>query len=520
MAKIICIVPKTFRLNDRMLILQAFSISGFLNVVIVHTDNYGIIQYEFIESLDKKIGSLNQISNAHQIFPDKLKDMKRMTYKIVIFEEHPHLVIKRSIPTPLFLLFDAIRTIQNSNIRVTVLTDRKFLQQFWIRRQMDLTLNAATFFDTPEPKLLTYEKESFCALVPIPPKTPLFQLIFIEPFDIYTWMFLALSVVCSVAVWLLFQNKGAVDSPWLLGYGMFVYFIGQGVDFSRQNRMVLMILIQLIVLMIFVLSNAYEGVITAFMIQPFHDNRMKTVEELISANYDVITDDAFAFSVKDDKRFDKMLSNARIVKNLGMKEHQKEIERQHYIFIRDCMIATHGLKNPLPNGKVQSDYYYLLPEQLVWNFIRLEASYLNPFIERLQYFMDLSFQAGLPHIWKIMSDQEMKTIDSTSDELEYLKLEDLLQVFSILFIGCGLATFVLFLEICFQNCLKELYLSYSARRLRNSVYQMAYNKKSKDRKYQRSALYYIIHRHQKIKRLKPKKIKVRQIFVQSCELDE
>lgn len=101
----------------------------------------------------------------------------------------------------------------------------------------------------------------------------------------------------------MFRRRGAVDSPWLLGYEMFVYFIGQGVDFSRRNRLVLTILVQLMILVIFVLSNAYEGVITSFMIQPMHENRLKTVDDLLASDHEILTDEAFQYAVKDYEKF-------------------------------------------------------------------------------------------------------------------------------------------------------------------------------------------------------------------------
>jgi len=135
--------------------------------------------------------------------------------------------------------------------------------------------------------------------------------------------------------------------------------------------------------------------------------------------------------------------------------------------------------------------------------------------------MDLCFQAGLHHFWKVFISLDFyKKPQYAVDEVEYLKLEDLYQVFSILVIGHVLATLVLSLEIFLHDCLRSLNLRYLAGRLRNRINQMAYKRKPRDPKYQRGALYYIIHRHQKIKRLRPKRLKVRQIFVQPVNRDD
>lgn len=117
-----------------------------------------------------------------------------------------------------------------------------------------------------------------------------------------------------------------------------------------------------------------------------HENRIETVEQLLESKFEVITDDAFA--ARNNNRYSKMLSTAKIVKTLNMTDYHKEIGRQHYVFIRICEIIKYSLNASMLNGRKQSDYYYMLPEQLIWSYIKLEASYLNPFIERLQYFMD------------------------------------------------------------------------------------------------------------------------------------
>ena len=143
---------------------------------------------------------------------------------------------------------------------------------------------------------------------------------------------------------------------------------------------------------------------------------------------------------------------------------------------------------------------------------------MNPFLERFQYYMDLTFQAGLMHMWKVLAfeNNKMTGTQKSSTEPSYLKLEDLSQVFSILMIGYVLSAALFLIEIFFHDILKKLNLANLARKLRNRVNQMAYKKRkqSKHPKYQKGALYYIIHRRKRVKRLQPKKLKVRRIYVQ------
>jgi signal transduction histidine kinase len=328
-------------------------------------------------------------------------------------------------------------------------------------------------------------------------------------------MFFFITIACSMAVWWMFHGRGAVDSPWLLGYGMFVMFIGQGVDFSRKNRLVLTILLQLIIVMVWILCNAYEGVITSFMIQPLQENRLETFEQLIASDYEIIADQAFLYSINETAAYDKLKSRLMITKYEKWGALRVMMQKLQKVVILECDQTELIMSFHFENGDNVSDHYYQLPTKLSSYLIRLEASYFNPFIERLQHYMDLSFQAGLMHIWNVfMSHKHLEK--NHNDEPTYLKLEDLTQVFSILVIGYVLSTLVLLFEIFFHDTLKRLELANLARRLRNRVNQMAYKKKKQPKhpEYQKGALYYIIHRRKRVKRLQHKKLKVRRIYVQ------
>ncbi|CAG9811584.1 unnamed protein product [Chironomus riparius] len=272
--------------------------------------------------------------------------------------------------------------------------------------------------------------------------------------------------------------------------------------------------------MIFVLSNAYEGVITSFMIQPMHENRLETMEQVLASKYKIMTDDAFKYVIRNYEEFQTRELEERVFHNKS--EQVTLISQLNHVIIRECGSAELSLFSHLQNGRTTAEYFYMIPESIAPKFVFLEASYSNPFIERMQYYMDLCFQAGLIQIWNVFvkQDRHKASQDAAFNEVEYLKLKDLSQVFGILFIGYGLSCIVLLIEIFFHDCFMRLKLRYLASKLNNQVNQMAYKKKQKDPTYQRGALYYIIHRHQKVKRLRPKKLKVRQIFVQPKNQNE
>ena len=304
MAKFVCIIPRTFPVNKLAYTLMVFMYYGFLDVTLVQENKAGDIQFNIFPSLLGRIKSHVNPDDGSSIFPDKLKSMHRFQYDVVVYEQESVLQIKnKKVTSPLLYFLLAVESVQNSSFKFTIIDDYRLIKYYWMDRRMHLTINTGVTIDNPEPELLTYEENGYCALIPLPPKVPLFQSIFIEPFDGLTWLFFVLTMTCSVAVWWMFRGRGAVDSPWLLAYGMIVMFIGQGVDFSRRNRLVLTILLQLIIVMIWVLSNAYEGVITSFMIQPIHENRLETFDQLVASDYEIITDEYFANSIAGVEAF-------------------------------------------------------------------------------------------------------------------------------------------------------------------------------------------------------------------------
>lgn len=131
---------------------------------------------------------------------------------------------------------------------------------------------------------------------------------------------------------------------------------------------------------------------------------------------------------------------------------------QQYVMIQTCLEASQTLTRKLENRQSPTDYYYLLPEHLSWIYVQLEASFMNPFLERFQYYMDLCFQVGLPHMWKVMVYQDFSgTVSIQSRDAQiYLELKDLGVIFLILAIGCSLSCAVLMAEIFYHDCIKNV----------------------------------------------------------------
>ncbi|KAL7014271.1 hypothetical protein ACKWTF_015842 [Chironomus riparius] len=305
---------------------------------------------------------------------------------------------------------------------------------------------------------MTYGTKCHCALIPIPPITSLLQIAIIKPFNSVIWFYFGVSAVTSAAIWRMYRGRGAVDSHWQLAAGIFMMFIGQGAEFSRRNRFVLAVLLNIICLSVFLLSNLYEGAITSALIQPDYNNRLKTIEDLLASKYRVRSTEAFAHQYRNSSLF-KLL--AKRLEYLNSYLDTKDMVEQSYVHIRLCDEAERFLRRRV-DDKLISEYYYILPETLTWEFIRLEASYLNPFLDRFQYYMDLCFQAGLPKMWKLFENQDYSKLAESHDVNDFLRLQDLESNFGILLFGCGLSCFALIIEIFCHDCLVNFNIKVAA----------------------------------------------------------
>jgi hypothetical protein len=278
------------------------------------------------------------------------------------------------------------------------------------------------------------------------------------PFDYLIWMPFIVSIACSVVVWWMYRGRGAVDSHWTLLAEIYKMFFGQGFTMSRNNHFMLLTLMQLICLLIFVISNLYESKITSCMIEPYHENRLETVEDLKASSYEIATDEVFAFMLQDNDGYKALKSKVKVTDIHLEERFYEELDRQHFVLIAMCDSLEVVIKANLKDGNLVADHYYMLPELILWDFVRLETGYLNPFLERFQYYMDVSFHAGLPHMWKVFEnmDQSRYSVADASGTLDSLRIEDLHEVFKVLGIGLAASVFIFLLEIFYRDCLANI----------------------------------------------------------------
>jgi hypothetical protein len=189
------------------------------------------------------------------------------------------------------------------------------------------------------------------------------------------------------------------------------------------------------------------------MITPAHENRLNSFDDVLASDYDIMIDGMFHLKIKDMNYYAAVKPRLTIVKRLSGDQYKQEFLRQHFVFIRTCENVDYDMNLVLDNGQSVTSLYYRLPEKMFQHYVQLEASFRNPFLERLQYFMDLCFQAGLHHIWDVYSSKINVKSHEIEEEKQLLELEDFSQIFIIFAVGLMLATLVLLVEIFLHDCL-------------------------------------------------------------------
>ena len=177
MAKVICISTDRMRYSFQLRFLRYFAFYGFLDVAII-SDYSEYIEVTNFQSVNGNMFALRNVIDGQSLFPDKLKNLNKFQYRIVLYDQPPRVVVKHDrFITPMMYFLKLFAEHQNALLHFTILKDPNLFSSVWHARFVDLTLNTAVNHpDSQYTKLLTYEESAYCALVPLSKKYEKFQL--------------------------------------------------------------------------------------------------------------------------------------------------------------------------------------------------------------------------------------------------------------------------------------------------------------------------------------------------------
>lgn len=174
-----------------------------------------------------------QVENLSELlFPDKAQNLNGLPIDVVFYNFNDAFMLNGKIYNKWTYFMEIVAQKLNGTLQYQeVIPDKESVEKYrnsLIQQLIEFSKNDKfdffpnAFFDTST--LISYNYESFCFMVPLPPKYSIFELVLILPLDKSCWMWLGISVAISFILWSLFEGSGI---QWNFLFGMYAFFFGQ-----------------------------------------------------------------------------------------------------------------------------------------------------------------------------------------------------------------------------------------------------------------------------------------------------
>lgn len=211
------------------------------------------------------------------------------------------------------------------------------------------------------------------------------------------------------------------------------------------------ILLQILIITIFIFSNGYQGLVTSFMLQPAQHKLLKSVDDFLKSDikihgffyHQLLTIPKYQNFMTIDR---KAKHDCTVINNPG-KALCGDLKIS---FIAECSFKK--IMENFGNGKSYLGMYQI-PEVVFTERLNLFVPASHPFVDKFQYFMDLSFEAGLPIAWERFYREYInlrfmhEKNERNTKEMQILDFGAIRPFFLILVFGFALALLVLLCEI-------------------------------------------------------------------------
>lgn len=457
-------------------IFKFFHSHGILDAIIIGHSGENVVIYSFNPFEHGSANKFYKIENDTSIdgfYPDKLKDLKGYRYRAVFFHEYPSIFISKVTNTKTTIngiSYNFLKTVafnQNASVGLKFVekkTDEKNILSYFSREITDLSLNTALVINkTGFQNVNTYEPNGYCILLPYPERKSFFHYV-LTPFDLWTWILIMLSIAGMVTVWYFLNKHTTQPNPNSTVYFFFAviaFFLGQGLEF-RQHRLMQKVLIQLMIMMTFILGNAYQSVLISLMSESRYGDKITSIQGVVDSNYTFLVDSPFMQMFKSSEQYQKLGRKINIT-NTVSKLDFKQLSSNNVGLILTCSTIDNLYKDIKNEKRIQSaiDYYYKLPEKFYTFYKKFPTTSDSMFADRLEEYSLRVHEAGLKQHWKTLISFEdtadIKQRQSDANEEYLLNFKDMAGAFYCLAIGHTLA-FIAFLFELFHGNLMEYFI--------------------------------------------------------------
>jgi hypothetical protein len=391
-----------------------------------------------------------------EIFEDKLKDLNSYEFKILAIEQPGRLGTKNGKLTGLYpFFFDIFR--EKLNATYTIKHQKSFFEVNFdwdgamaLFGENDYDLHFNSFLKrtkTNSEPVILYDPLTFCLGAPRSTIKNSFEYFFVEPFSLAVWVLILLAIGFSSSIWGFIYYKKlskSPDSPMRFIFGMIGFFLGQDIGF-RKLCLLQTCLVQLFVLGFFCLSNLYTSDLISLRTVPREVREINSIADLKRTGMK-IRSSSNLYDTLAESNYDPELLRLMVREPTALKF--RSVGPNHEAFLVRCDVLEYILTTHIvfPN---LTDSYYILDEKLSLNFNYLSYNRLNPYRERLQYYITLIFEAALQHRYELTDGMKSSGMaeDEAQKQISYITFDNLRLTFWIYLGGCFLAFIVFIGEI-------------------------------------------------------------------------
>ena len=403
-----------------------------------------------------------KLTNGNEIFPDKLRNLYGYQFEIDYFNFNtPRLIIAgQYLLGPDVVFINTFLDKHNAKPKITVFNDMESLKESKGELILNIFIFSATKRQNPRFKIInTYDVDSFCAFIPLPLLKSKNDFIS-RPFDGWTWCFICISMACCALAWGLLNKFSShyANSSFYFIFGAVANFLGQAIPF-REHRHLQKLILQLTLLLTFILGNAYQSLIVAYITGSHFREKILTVDEMLKGDYRYYVDAAFRNQMNESDYLEQMSPNI-IQSDFKKNVSYEYLASSKVVIVESCATIDYFLNVDSHLGA--NNYYYKLDEKFVSFYLEIVMNPETYFYQQLQEHSLRVFESGIKKAWTELnpaidqiSFRRKEIVDSSNYEY-MLNFNDITPAFYLLFIGLALSTICFFIEIFLNDFLSNI----------------------------------------------------------------
>lgn len=437
-----------------------------LNVVVLSMDVSGAFEAFSYNPFFGQVYQLDDLSHEN-VFPDKLRDMNKKALIIMYYSDPPRLIKARNFLAGVDIkLLQTFAHLKNGKLmfRNMGVKEKFFLSEFLANGSADFCINTGIYYDQEiykfTKKVQTYDVDGFCALVPFPQKVINVFLMF-DPFDIQTWILIAVSKFCCMIVWYLLNKRSTLNSN-SASYFLFANtanFLGQSVPF-RKHRTMQKIILQTMVFMSLIIGSVYQSLIIASITNTDDINELKTIDELINSNYSFYASKMFVLQLNGSDYFQRISPRIISEATRSIKSFE-QLSIQNIAVIETCTF-TQSYLNRFRNDHNNSAhmFFYQLQESFNTFYLKFASAERSLFVRQMNDLSLRLLESGLKQRWVSTIPHEdykgLRKRQYYENEEYLLKIDRLSPTFYQLIIGFAISSLIFLMEIFAKQTKEKL----------------------------------------------------------------